>query len=518
MEPTQEQRRTSRRWTPERTITAAIIAVVMVVVASILFAAQRNATTARTSAAEQAVNETADLLADDIANGVRSVGLLENALGTDRWQDAELVESFLISIVDLDGGIDTAYIGYSDGSFRGVFEAGGVTNIVRVDADSGRQVQVASIEMGEEPRFEETGETFDPRGRPWFRDEVDDEGVSWTEPYGFFGGEERGVSATRVLQAAGDDGIAVIGFDVRFPQIASLLDRVAPRDGVTIIVEDGEEVVASTTGAAVSASEPDVSESGDGGEPSIVRLTDHSVEFPDWTIRAEVDDVGPSDVLTNRTIAVIFLVLLVAVAVRVISTRAQRRVQGRLDVLGAEARRDHLSGLSNRLAIEEDGSRLIRDHRRDGLEVCVAALDLDDFKTINDDHGHAAGDQTIQRAAGALASFARDGDVVGRLGGDEFVWIFAAPSDEVDNVLARMHAEITRALRVGPLSLETSLTLGATERRGREVSLADMLIEADDCLIRMKRTSKGIWSVTGDNSDRAGSAPALPDAHALVRS
>ncbi len=98
------------------------------------------------------------------------------------------------------------------------------------------------------------------------------------------------------------------------------------------------------------------------------------------------------------------------------------REQLRLTALEAEvaAETDSLTGLYNRRAWD----RLLAEEEvrfsRFGDPTILAVLDLDQLKTINDTQGHAAGDDYIRRAAGALRTSVRSGDVVARLGGDEF--------------------------------------------------------------------------------------------------
>jgi len=81
---------------------------------------------------------------------------------------------------------------------------------------------------------------------------------------------------------------------------------------------------------------------------------------------------------------------------------------------------DQLTGLPNRRAWEETLDRELARAVRDGQPVCVAMLDLDDFKHYNDRHGHLAGDRLLAQAAEAWRGELRGGDVLARYGGDEF--------------------------------------------------------------------------------------------------
>src|SRR3954467_13841493 len=94
------------------------------------------------------------------------------------------------------------------------------------------------------------------------------------------------------------------------------------------------------------------------------------------------------------------------------------------------SRTDGLTGLLNRRAFVEALERERARHRRFPRPLTLAYLDLDNFKSINDTHGHAAGDQLLLAVAQAMANSVRDVDSVGRLGGDEFAILM--PETDVD--------------------------------------------------------------------------------------
>lgn len=88
--------------------------------------------------------------------------------------------------------------------------------------------------------------------------------------------------------------------------------------------------------------------------------------------------------------------------------------------LAFDATHDALTGLLNRRGFRTEVDRFIDDSRNHGRSHCVAVLDLDQFKVVNDVSGHAAGDQLLRLLADSMRARLRQGDVIARLGGDEF--------------------------------------------------------------------------------------------------
>ena len=94
--------------------------------------------------------------------------------------------------------------------------------------------------------------------------------------------------------------------------------------------------------------------------------------------------------------------------------------QGRVHELEGLANRDPLLDILNRRAFMEELERAAAMVERYGVQACLAFIDLNDLKKINDERGHMAGDAALKHIAGVLSANVRQTDVVGRLGGDEF--------------------------------------------------------------------------------------------------
>ena len=110
-----------------------------------------------------------------------------------------------------------------------------------------------------------------------------------------------------------------------------------------------------------------------------------------------------------------------ASVLKVLDRVLSEAIEGVSSSLREAALIDPLTGCANRRALREDLDRAVAGARRTGLDVAVAVIDLDGLKQINDTHGHAAGDSTLQNLADSLKAAVRDTDAVYRVGGDEFV-------------------------------------------------------------------------------------------------
>ena len=124
-----------------------------------------------------------------------------------------------------------------------------------------------------------------------------------------------------------------------------------------------------------------------------------------------------------------------------------QRVAAEAEALRHKASRDDLTGLLNRRGIYE---RLEADDIRDGT---VVVIDCDDFKVVNDTHGHLVGDEFLRGVAGRLAGSVSRDDLIARWGGDEFLILVRSPFVEGSEVATR----IVRDVSSGPVSTEAGL-------------------------------------------------------------
>jgi diguanylate cyclase (GGDEF)-like protein len=163
--------------------------------------------------------------------------------------------------------------------------------------------------------------------------------------------------------------------------------------------------------------------------------------------------------------------------------------------LREQARTDELTGLFNRRHFHERlGSELARV-RRDAEPVALLLLDVDDFKAVNDGHGHQVGDSVLCAFADLLRGAVRGADVICRTGGEEFAVILPGADDAEAVLAAQRIVEAVRDGHLGPSgALTASVGLAVAPREGDTV--ATLFRAADDRLLAAKAQGKD-RAVTG---------------------
>ena len=163
-----------------------------------------------------------------------------------------------------------------------------------------------------------------------------------------------------------------------------------------------------------------------------------------------------------------------------------------LSTVSALSLRDPLTGLANRVLFHDRLNHAMQLRARDGQTVSVLAIDLDDFKLVNDTMGHAAGDELLVVVADRLRAAVRAGDTVSRFGGDEFGVIIEGPTDAAESVAQRILTTFDaplvidgREILVRPsVGLATALAGGPSDE-----AVEDLLKRADMAMYVAKRSS-----------------------------
>jgi len=155
---------------------------------------------------------------------------------------------------------------------------------------------------------------------------------------------------------------------------------------------------------------------------------------------------------------------------------------------------DVLTGLANRALFHDRLTQALS--RRQG-SVAVMFLDLDDFKTVNDAYGHAAGDKVLGTVADALRGAVRDEDTVARLGGDEFAVLLADSPDryEATQVAGRLLAAVQLPVHLAGHEYAIGVSIGISLGSGGDASAESLMRDADIAMYVAKGQGKGTFTV-----------------------
>jgi diguanylate cyclase (GGDEF)-like protein len=159
------------------------------------------------------------------------------------------------------------------------------------------------------------------------------------------------------------------------------------------------------------------------------------------------------------------------------------------DSLIKAAQIDALTGLLNRRSFMTE---LTKRTAMDTTETVVLYMDLDGFKPINDEHGHAVGDVVLQGAAARIRDALRAGDMAARIGGDEFVVCFSSntPRSAAQLLCERIIKTVSAPMEVDGKDLRVSVSIGVAFSPAHGSSPDGLLKKADEAMYSAKRDGK----------------------------
>ncbi|APX92151.1 sensor domain-containing diguanylate cyclase [Halomonas sp. 1513] len=176
----------------------------------------------------------------------------------------------------------------------------------------------------------------------------------------------------------------------------------------------------------------------------------------------------------------------------VVDITARKQLERDLEAMNQRltylATHDELTGLLNRRAGLDRLSEEMHRSNRYGLDLCIALFDLDHFKQVNDQHGHAVGDDVLQQLSTLVSHQLRESDLVIRLGGEEFLAIM--PNVDLGGAEQAMQ-RVRRALAASPLTqrqLSITLSAGVVGYHGQTAT--QLLEQADKALYRAKHAGR----------------------------
>jgi diguanylate cyclase (GGDEF)-like protein len=208
--------------------------------------------------------------------------------------------------------------------------------------------------------------------------------------------------------------------------------------------------------------------------------------------------------MANTTLAMLIGVCTISVMVvtQVISSfdayvathnaRLAKSLKAANEQLRNMALHDPLTGLPNRVLLDDRLEQTIRGAARERHEFALLFVDLDRFKPVNDTHGHGVGDELLKGAAHRLRNCLRAADTVARTGGDEFVVVLHRIQNEasVRDVGEKILAELSRPFQIGRLELEISCSIGASIYPRDGTELHALVVKADAAMYSAKNSGR----------------------------
>ncbi len=236
----------------------------------------------------------------------------------------------------------------------------------------------------------------------------------------------------------------------------------------------------------------------DRGGEHIILLSRFVSEFGWFIIVEQVENAVLADIRANL-VRNLIIGLAVTLFVIVINILLVNHFQGRLEIL---ATTDELTQVNNRRHFMESAARGLAMAKRTGQEVALLMMDADHFKSINDQHGHLAGDQVLHDLAQTIAGELREYDVLGRWGGEEFAALLPSTSPEQAVAVAeRIRQEVEKMeLPASAPGSHPTISIGVAVAETDNATLETMIAKADAALYQAKAGGRNqvCQAVSGD--------------------
>jgi diguanylate cyclase (GGDEF)-like protein len=309
------------------------------------------------------------------------------------------------------------------------------------------------------------------------------------------------ISNSTPIEIAGGRSL-IVHFEVSLASFEDYLETATPGEHVAVVdIETGRTVLHHAVAlppaggdfpifpaaAAIRAADASATTIRSGGSDyALGRIERHPGNANDWVVlewsTANASIVPTSMGMVSTALGALFIIVFVMVL------RRQHHA------LRMAARLDHLTGMANRKALEEALEAAVAAADSDGERVAVLAIDLDDFKQINDTLGHDRGDVVLQEVGRRLHANTFEYDTPARVGGDEFAVVLRHLTEdaEVSQVAHRLREALVRPIEIDGVSRFVGVSIGAALHGDHGQSPAELLRAADAAMYRAKRGREGV--------------------------
>jgi len=207
-----------------------------------------------------------------------------------------------------------------------------------------------------------------------------------------------------------------------------------------------------------------------------------------WNLVVRKNDRNIDADLYNSLLINLLISLIITIAVLSISWLTLSGYQRRLEVM---ATTDKLTGLNNRQMFDPIYEQMFKYATRNNSDLSAVIIDIDDFKAVNDQHGHTFGDEVLIKVAELIKQSTRSSDVLCRWGGEEFVIIMPnCNNTEAMHFAQQLQQNFAQnPFTVAQYSIKIQLSIGLTERLDTDQS-KQLIFRADQALLSAKRNGK----------------------------
>lgn len=170
----------------------------------------------------------------------------------------------------------------------------------------------------------------------------------------------------------------------------------------------------------------------------------------------------------------------------------EKKLQNSFQEAKKLAEHDSLTGLANRYSFEEALRLNITQQPRDNTKLALILFDLDNFKFVNDTHGHDVGDEVLKQVAQRVCDCLRGNEVFARLGGDEFAIILSNlhNADNATRVTQRILQSLDKPMSIAGLEIKIGASIGITIYPDNSVDANELLKYADIAMYRAKKLGR----------------------------
>ncbi len=216
---------------------------------------------------------------------------------------------------------------------------------------------------------------------------------------------------------------------------------------------------------------------------------------------------------TLDMLAFLYVLTLRTKAIRLAALHASRE----RDIMRALAHTDPLTGLANRRSLSDGLSVALARCSKENL-LAVYVIDLDNFKPINDTHGHDAGDELLVIAAKRFQASVRSGDVVSRVGGDEFVVLASGLRNaaQVEELGRALMAAFDEPIKLGEREVKIAITIGCAVAPLQGKDSMSILKLADDAMYEGKQAGKARFTIAHEGTSDALATSAKATAFSVI--